>query len=267
LLTGIALEARAEVALASRSLGEAVCVARAARRVYATQRAAWHEARATLLLARVAYAARHPAALHRRLHALARIDAASAYRFATAWAAVSALQVGARSLDPTIRAVRRAHLAYAEGRAIAPSPTPETTARPGALRVVDRSGSRVVGARAAAQLRASELDGLLDLERGELLTPTGRYALGTRRVLVPLLVTLVGAGDAAVDAEVLHREVWGVDRFDAVAQTRLKVAVSRARSLLGAGAIETTRARSPGGVAITCYRLAPTLAFAVIARS
>ena len=69
------------------------------------------------------------------------------------------------------------------------------------------------------------------------------------------------------DAEALHREVWGVDRFDAVAQTRLKVAVSRARSVLGARAIETTRARSPGGVAITRYRLAPTLAFAVLARS
>jgi DNA-binding winged helix-turn-helix (wHTH) protein len=124
-----------------------------------------------------------------------------------------------------------------------------------------------VDVRAAAQLRASELDGLLDLERGELVTPTGRYALGTRRVLVPLLVTLVSAGDAAVDAEALHREVWGVDRFDAVAQTRLKVAVSRARSVLGARAIETMRARSPGGVAITRYRLAPTLAFVVLARS
>jgi DNA-binding winged helix-turn-helix (wHTH) protein len=68
----------------------------------------------------------------------------------------------------------------------------------------------------------------------------------------------------ALDHARIHREVWGIDRLDDAARTRLKVALSRLRSQLGPGIVETRRVTDTTGAQQAVFALASGIDFSVI---
>ena len=261
LLDGMLDEARAEVASARRAHAAAACLARRARRRFERHRAHYLVARVDLLLARNAAAAGRPRAALAHLAALSRRAAPSGYRFPGEWAAVRALEIGAGRGDALTSAHCRALLL-----AVARGPAAGSDPAAGAYRIVDRRGARVAGEDEVERLRASGKALLVDLVRQRILRPSGEVPLSGQRVLVPLLLALLGKPDRAFEAPHLHREVWGSDRFDESARTRVKVALSRLRALVGPGVLESRSVVSPTGVARKVFAIAAGLDFAIIER-
>ncbi len=224
--------------------------------------AAYVATRVGLLLARLYFAAgRAPAAL-RLLEPAALRATRSGYHFPQSSSAKALLQHAAGAGGPASQALASVSL----GGVAAPADKPHG-ARSSLLRLVERSGARLVDETAAARLRASPPPLLLDLPRQQLVVRRRTVDLAGRRILVPLLLALFEHPERWVDADQLHRSVWGVDRYDEAARTRLKVAISRARSLLGAEAIETARETDTAGLGRTRFRLSPRQAFAVLSGS
>jgi tetratricopeptide (TPR) repeat protein len=257
LLEGLVHEAQAELAFARRDGLGCLRAGRRALAVYRAQRAHQLSARVHLLLARNAHAQRRRGSVAGHLRATAARLLPSEARLPTAWASRDVLEQGQRSPSSVVRALC-AHLLEQ------PSAPESNPSQPERSRIVDRSGARSATDRQVAELRAAPPEVLVDLPRATLVVRGVDHSLDARRVLVPLLAALVGASPEPVEAESLHREIWGVDRFDAAARTRLKVAVSRARSLLGREAIATRTTRSPSGAPVTSYALGPRIELAIL---
>ena len=148
----------------------------------------------------------------------------------------------------------------------APAPAPDSEARP-RYRVFAPQGERVVD--------AAEINRLLHKPSGAVLTVLqidGRCEIqhrGTtqmaelKRVALPLLRALVTHPGKNIPAASLTEMVWGPGPYDQKARTRLKVAISRLRDMLGEDGKFIRTVRGPGGrrAASTAYRLDPQFSF------
>ncbi|MFT7580340.1 MAG: tetratricopeptide (TPR) repeat protein [Myxococcota bacterium] len=94
-----------------------------------------------------------------------------------------------------------------------------------------------------------------------------RLSLQQKRVMMPLLVRLLDTPGECLSMRELALDVWGVDATTPSIQTKIKVAISRLRSLLGKGRdYVVTRRKDEGGTSVVAYQIAPDLAFRVIRR-
>lgn len=261
LLDGMLEESRAEVFAASRAHVEAACAGRRARRTFARNGAEYLVARVELLLARNAHAAGRDAAALAHLAAVARRAVAPGYRFPSAWAAARVVRLAAaKGRDDLCAAIT------ARGAAGETSIAPRTLHETGAHRVLDRRGARIAGGAEIAHLRATGAELFVDVPRQLVVTRDGERSLRGRRVLLPLLLALLEKPDRPFDAEQLHSEAWGSDRFDDSARTRLKVALSRLRAVVGAGVVETHVSATATGATRTRYGVRRDLDFVVLDR-
>ncbi len=94
-----------------------------------------------------------------------------------------------------------------------------------------------------------------------------RLAVGQKRVLVPLLTALLLHADAPLSTRELAAIVWRVraPQLKPAVQTKIKVAMSRLRTLLGRGReVVVTAKKDEGGVKVAGYQVASGVSFAVI---
>jgi DNA-binding response OmpR family regulator len=148
----------------------------------------------------------------------------------------------------------------------------EVPARPASrgaapYRVAGREGVRLAQKAEVERLRLAPPALFVDLPRQRLVSARGAVSLAGRRVMLPLLLAFLEKPDRALDAEQLHREIWGTDRFDDASRTRLKVALSRLRELLGPGVIETRRTTDATGATRAVFALSPKVPYLLIDRS
>lgn len=138
------------------------------------------------------------------------------------------------------------------------------------FRVFTRDGARWVDEEAYAAAHAEGGPALVALVEEQALINFGkRVDLGQKRVMLPLLLAFLRAPDEAFTMHELALTVWGPDEAAGPAmQTKVKVAISRLRSLLGKGRkyIVTTR-KDEGGESVAAYQLAPNLAFRIVERA
>ncbi len=89
--------------------------------------------------------------------------------------------------------------------------------------------------------------------------------LGQKRVILPLLLHFLHNHAEAFTMAELARSIWGADEVTSSIQTKVKVAVSRLRSLLGKARnyVVTTR-KDEDGKSVVAYTLAPGLRFVVV---
>jgi len=100
----------------------------------------------------------------------------------------------------------------------------------------------------------------------QLVLNFGRQvSLGQKRVMMPLLLHLLRNPDDCFSMLELARVIWGSPELTPTVQTKVKVAVSRLRALLGKSRnyIITTR-KSEGGESVVAYQTAPQLQFQII---
>lgn len=100
----------------------------------------------------------------------------------------------------------------------------------------------------------------------QLVLNFGRQvSLGQKRVMMPLLLQLLRHPDQSFSMLELANLVWGTAELTSTVQTKVKVAVSRLRALLGKGRhyIITTR-KMEGGDSVVAYQAAPQLPFVII---
>ncbi len=261
LLDAMADEATAELALARRQHAAAASAARRALGAFVRHGAAYLAARVRLLFARNALAANRRASALRHLSAVARSAVPRGYRFPHAHAVPALFELGLAHGDAVTKELCGDALGTGVGVTTRPS-----TAGAAPYRIVDRSGVRVAQEADLERLRASPPALFVDVPRQRAVTPRGVVSLAGRRVLVPLLLAFLQRPDRALDAEQLHREVWGTDRFDDSARTRLKVALSRLRALIGPGILETRRTTDAVGTSGTVFALSPRVAYALVDR-
>jgi hypothetical protein len=89
--------------------------------------------------------------------------------------------------------------------------------------------------------------------------------LGQRRVMLPLLLHFLRNHEVAFSMLDLAREVWETAELNPTVQTKVKVAISRLRAMLGKGRayIHTTR-KDEAGDSVVAYQVAPQLPFQII---
>ncbi len=100
----------------------------------------------------------------------------------------------------------------------------------------------------------------------QLVLNFGRQvSLGQKRVMMPLLLHLLRNSDESFSMLELAREVWDSPELTPTVQTKVKVAVSRLRALLGKSRnyIITTR-KTEGGESVVAYQTAPQLQYQII---
>lgn len=100
----------------------------------------------------------------------------------------------------------------------------------------------------------------------QLVLNFGRQvSLGQKRVMMPLLLHLLRNPDESYSMLELAREIWDSQELTPTVQTKVKVAVSRLRALLGKSRnyIITTR-KAEGGESVVAYQTAPQLQFQII---
>ncbi len=92
-----------------------------------------------------------------------------------------------------------------------------------------------------------------------------QVSLGQKRVMMPLLLHLLRNPDESFSMLELAREVWSAPELTPTVQTKVKVAVSRLRALLGKNRhyIITTR-KTEDGQSVVAYQAAPQLPFSII---
>lgn len=90
-------------------------------------------------------------------------------------------------------------------------------------------------------------------------------SLGQKRVMLPLLLHLLRNPEQCFSMLELAREVWDSPELTPTVQTKVKVAISRLRALLGKNRnyITTTR-KQEGAESVVAYQVAPQLQFQII---
>ncbi|MCC6623756.1 MAG: hypothetical protein IT385_21030 [Deltaproteobacteria bacterium] len=93
-----------------------------------------------------------------------------------------------------------------------------------------------------------------------------RISLGQKRIMLPLLIELLRHPDEAFSMLELARRVWDAQtELTPTIVTKVKVAISRLRALLGRNRayINTTR-KDEGGESVVAYQVAPQLQFLIV---
>lgn len=153
-----------------------------------------------------------------------------------------------------------------------PEPTPydrlkaaETAA--GAYVVTTRADSASASEEDIEQLvaTAGESELVLHLPRQEMINHGKRVALGQKRIILPLLVHFLRRPDGAFTMNQLATDVWESPTLDDGIRTKVKVAISRLRSLLGkARPYILTRREIVDGHTMVTYGLDPGVAFHLV---
>lgn len=91
-------------------------------------------------------------------------------------------------------------------------------------------------------------------------------SLGQKRVILPLLVHFLQNGDQVFSMAELAESVWDAPELDDTTKTKVKVAISRLRGLLGKGRtyIVTGRRTPPAGRSVVTYGLHPSIRFLLV---
>ena len=139
-------------------------------------------------------------------------------------------------------------------------------------RVTTRDGALPLDAEAYAALVADGGPSLVALVAEQVVLNFGkRLELGQKRVMFPLLLTFLRAPNDPFSMRELALAVWGDDDFGPTTQTKVKVAVSRLRTLLGKSRkyIVTTQVSDDDDddEAVVAYQLAPNLAFKILEKA
>jgi len=143
------------------------------------------------------------------------------------------------------------------------------TAIGGAPYVVSVRGGQVQGMSAAdyQALVASKAPAqLIVCVADQTVLNFGRaVSLGQKRVMLPLLLFLLRHPDECFSMAELARTVWDSPELTPTVQTKVKVAISRLRALLGKNRsyINTTR-KMEGGESVVAYQIAPQLSYAIV---
>lgn len=131
----------------------------------------------------------------------------------------------------------------------------------------DREGERPLTQEAYDELIAAPGACLVALVGEQAILNFGkRVGLAQKRVMFPLLLHILRHPEVHLSMRDLAAAVWGTADFNDAIQTKVKVAVSRLRALLGKGRkyILTTR-KMEGGESVVAYQLAPGVAFLIVA--
>lgn len=134
-----------------------------------------------------------------------------------------------------------------------------------------RDGRRGANARQVEELIDSRGDDALILLTYEqtLINRGSEISLSEKRVIMPLLLHFLSHPDAPFTMDALAADVWGSKDGRQAMQTKVKVAISRLRGLLGKDRayVNTTRVPVAGGGTVVAYALADDLEFYVVDRS
>lgn len=131
----------------------------------------------------------------------------------------------------------------------------------------DRDGERPLTQEGYDDLLAAPGPCLVALVGEQAILNFGkRVGLAQKRVMFPLLLHILRHPDVHHSMRDLASAVWGTDDFNDAIQTKVKVAVSRLRALLGKARkyILTTR-KMEDGESVVAYQLAPGLSFLIVA--
>ncbi len=153
----------------------------------------------------------------------------------------------------------------------------ERAAKPGARRAVSVGGSPFLQVtRSGTQgLSAADYQSIVNSKASsafvvcvpdQVVLNFGRQvSLGQKRVMMPLLLHLLRNPDDSFSMLELAREIWDSPELTPTVQTKVKVAVSRLRALLGKSRnyIITTR-KMEAGESVVAYQVAPQLQFQII---
>lgn len=217
------------------------------------------------------------------------VEAAQAMGFVVPWGFVSwgeadaerrlrtVLLTGLRGGTEKARAVCRAELERrgVDTRAVSATERPKTGAASrrthsagGAPFIrLTRSGSQGMSAADyQAVVNSKPATSFIVCVPDQLVLNFGRQlALGQKRVMLPLLLHLLRNPDESFSMLELAREVWDSPELTPTVQTKVKVAVSRLRALLGKSRnyIITTR-KMEGGESVVAYQTAPQLQYEII---
>ena len=134
--------------------------------------------------------------------------------------------------------------------------------------VTTRRGRRGMSEQQVRALVNAESDEALVLlsHIGELHNHGSFVSLKEKRVILPLIRCFLDNPDTAHSMKELGLEIWGTQDVSSGMQTKIKVAVSRARALLGKDRdyiVTGSRAEPEGGSCVT-YCLAEDLDFYLI---
>ena len=107
---------------------------------------------------------------------------------------------------------------------------------------------------------------VLLMDRQEMINHGKVVSLAEKRVILPLLLHFLCYPDSAFTMAELAESVWHTRDLSSSMQTKVKVAISRLRSLLGKQReyIETSRRKLPEGGSAVAYGLAPGLEFYLV---
>lgn len=137
--------------------------------------------------------------------------------------------------------------------------------------IVGRDGRRGANARQVEELiGARGEEALILLSHDQLMINRGEeVSLAEKRVIMPLLLHFLRHPEEVFTMDQLARSVWKSRDAKQAMQTKVKVAISRLRALLGKDRpyVITTRIDKPSGTGtIVAYGLAPELEFFVVER-
>jgi len=107
---------------------------------------------------------------------------------------------------------------------------------------------------------------ILLLDEQEMVNFGVRKSLAQKRVILPLLVHFLRHGRESFSMLELAQSVWGAEDLNDSMKTKVKVAISRLRSLLGKGRSFIVTARRPerDGRSVVTYGLAPDLLYFLV---
>jgi len=220
------------------------------------------------------------------------IEVASGGGFAVPWDVIgdarrvdATLRAGFRVGSERVRAATRSELErrgadvkalVPEGRRAPPIGTISATTGQ-AKRLAQQSGASYVGiGRTGAQaLSDGDYQALVESKSPNtfvVLVPDKvvlnfgkRVPLGQKRIMLPLLLELLRSPEVSFSMLELARRVWDATELTPTVVTKVKVAVSRLRALLGRNRayINTTR-KDENGESVVAYQVAPQLNFMVV---
>ena len=271
-LSALHEEARAAIAVADQRLDEAAPLLQKARDRLVRLSAHFHVARTDLLTAEVYYKLHESGRENVRPSISLLCEQACSvanrfgYHFGQRLRFRPVLELAAFDGGPESAAYLKRGAEPVTLPVSTPTPASDTDSRP-RFRLYGPQGERIVD--------AAELGRLLHKPDGAVLTVLqvdGRCEIRHRgsvqladlkRVALPLLRALVTHPGKNLPAANLTEMVWGVGPYDQKARTRLKVAISRLRDMLGEDGRHIKTVRGPGTrrASSTAYRLDPAFSF------